>query len=106
MQTVWINLAGRTEPEATAKPNQPTTFNPDDKAKQCVKTAVGLLTDLPEVPNSISKTALKKRVTQSGNRSFFLHVLSTSNMTILARFGSYILLICNFSPTAHPQVQQ
>ena len=88
-----------------AKPNQP-----DDKAKtnKCVKQAVDLLTDLPEVLDYLSKSALKKRVTQSGNRSFFWHVLSTLNMTILVRFGSYISLLCNFSETAHPEpeVQQ
>ena len=89
-----------------AKPNQLTTFNPDEKAKQCVKTAVGLLTDLPEVPDYISKSALKKRVTQSGKRNFFWHVLSTSNVTILVRFGSYISLLCNFSETGDPEVQQ
>ena len=87
-----------------AKLNQPTTFNPDKKAKQWVKTAMGLLTDLPEVPDYISKSALKKRVTQSGNRSFFWHVLSTSNMTILVWFGSYISLLCNFSETGDPEV--
>ena len=48
------------------KPNQSTTFDADKKAKHCVKTAVRLLTDLPEVPDYISKSALKKRVTQSG----------------------------------------
>ena len=63
--------------EGTAKPNQPTTLNSDQKAKQSVKTAMGFLTELPEVPDLISKSTLKKRVTQSGNRSFFWHVLST-----------------------------
>ena len=90
------------------KLNQTTRSNPDDeaKAKECVKQAVGLLTDLPEVPDYISESALKKKVTQSGNRSFFWHVLSTSNMTILVWFGSYISLLCNFSETAHAEVQQ
>ena len=92
--------------QGTAKLNQPTTFNTDEKAKQCVKTAMGLLTDLSEVPDYISTSALKKRVIQSGNRSFFWHVLSTSNMTILVRFGSYISLLGNFSETGDPEVQQ
>ena len=88
------------------KPNQPTTFDSDKKAKQCVKTAMGLLIDLPEVLDYISKSALKKRITQSGKRSFFWHVLSTSNMIILVQFGSYISLLCNFSETGDQEVQQ
>ena len=47
--------------EGTAKPNQLTTFNLDQKAKECVKQAMGLLTDLPEVPDYMSKSALKKK---------------------------------------------
>ena len=76
MAELNLNLLHKARP----KPKQ--LIDPDDKAKakECV------LTDLPELLEYISTSRLKKRVTQSGNRSFCWNVMSTSNITNLGLF--------------------
>ena len=44
-------------------------------AKECVKQVMGVMSDLPEVPDVISTSKLKKNVMKTGNISFFCHVM-------------------------------
>ena len=75
-----------------AKPNQ--CQLPD--AKDCIKEAVGVISDLPEVSNL---SRLKKNVTKTGNIDSKL--LLSSNQLVIWQyqfgFGPYILFLDTFS---------
>ena len=67
--------------------NLPHKLNQHDlpDAKECVKQVMNVMSDLPEVPDVISKSKLKKNMMQTGNINFFCHVinLSSSNISLV-----------------------
>ena len=58
------------QPQPQRKPNQ----RAEPEEKKFVKTAVDVMQDLPSDVLPVSKRKLTQKVTQSGNRTFFVHV--------------------------------